>query len=121
MNTSREQDDYQSRTVSGKNFSLASLPTICTANSPASIIAQPSFTRRFELGGRGSGGCAVNSYSVRELMSTRKRLAYAAHTVLRTIRTTDSIAPRFSVPSFTYTHMSSYVMRAVPSEHPPVQ
>lgn len=52
---------YHSRLPSGKNFSRASLLTMCTAKSPASIMAQPPFTRRLVFGGSGSGGRCVRS------------------------------------------------------------
>lgn len=48
--------------VSGKNFSLASPLRICTAKSPASSMAQPSLTFRFELCGTVRGGLPVRSW-----------------------------------------------------------
>jgi hypothetical protein len=40
----------------GKNLARASRLTTWTAKSPASIIVQPSFARRFEFGGSVTGG-----------------------------------------------------------------
>lgn len=86
--------------LSGKNCSLAALLTICTANSPASIISQPSLSSLLRFGGRGRGGMAVRSCEQRQsetsLCDYKDRL-----TDLRTTRATDSIAPVFSAPSFT--------------------
>lgn len=66
-----------------KYFSRTCLLIICTAKFPASIIAHPLFASFFVLGGIGIPGWALSR-------------------LLRTTRTTDSIDPRFSVPSFTY-------------------
>lgn len=46
---------------SGKNRSRAALLTMCTANSPASIMSQPSLTSRLRFCASGSGGVAVSS------------------------------------------------------------
>lgn len=106
-----------------KYFSRAERLRTWTANSPASSMPHPSCTRRFRFGGSTMGADVVNSWFWDPEMVGEKRggpgdrrqdetgTGYfrfelserkEALTVLRTIRITDSIAPRFSVPSFTW-------------------
>jgi hypothetical protein len=65
--------NYQThRFHSVKYFSRASLLNTCTAKSPASIIAQPLYIRRFELGGSGSGGFMLSSWKGVEIAWARR-------------------------------------------------
>ena len=58
----------------------AALLTMCTANSPASIMAQPPFTRRLVFGGSGSGGRCVRS--CQEGVNERAHLVGRIHVLL---------------------------------------
>ena len=103
----------------GKYFSLADRLKMCTAKSPASSIPHPSCTRRFLFSGSSVGGCVASSYVERRTIKFSFNTKFTAQrsiklTVLRTIRMTDSIAPRFSVPSFT---CSDHLFRSLSSLH----
>ena len=107
LNTTRMQPNTSWRhhsadlvSISSKYFFRTCLLMICTAKFPASIIAHPLCIWRFELGGMGSGGLMLRSCQNADQWATKNKTKLK-RTVLRTTRTTDSIDPRFSVPSLT--------------------
>lgn len=72
-----------------------------TANSPASTMAHSSYMPFRAFRGSWRDGSVDNSCTKREYGSLLTT-GGSSHTVFRTSRTTDSIDPRFSVPSLTY-------------------